>query len=210
MKYENRRSVIFFHTPLWNKPFFLCTFHFTVTTESFLWAKLSLFSTDLFLDITVSMTYISLSLNYYKRYCNICKQTLRKHVARNFNPEHNILEYFDMLHFFLSPQVKRSVIIINKNRFFLHIWIHFRRWGGLGAHTRKKKKKRLSSLAWLTLRRTNWKQRSQLSTACTGQHQNKIPRKVADLRKISKIYNHSSLPILPPEIHTYSILTRNY
>ena len=146
MKYESRRSVIFFHTPLWNKPFFLCTFHFTVTTESFLWAKLSLFSTDLFLDITVSMTYISLSLNYYKRYCNICKQTLRKHVARNFNPEHNILEYFDMLHFFLSPQVKRSVIIINKNRFFLHIWIHFRRWGGLGAHTRKKKKVKLTCL----------------------------------------------------------------
>ena len=142
LKYENRRSVIFFHTPLWNKPFFLCTFHFTVTTESFLWAKLSLFSTDLFLDITVSMTYISLSLNYYKRYCNICKQTLRKHVARNFNPEHNILKYFDMLHFFLSPQVKRSVIIINKNRFFLHIWIHFRRWGGLGVHTRKKNKKK--------------------------------------------------------------------
>ena len=58
LKYENRTSAIFFHVPTWNKPFFLCTFHFTVTTESFLRAKLSLFSTDLFLDITVSMTYM--------------------------------------------------------------------------------------------------------------------------------------------------------
>ena len=84
LKYENRKSAIFLHVSLWNKPSFLCTFHFTVTTESFLRAKLSLFSTDLFLDITVSMTYMWLwqscsslkqfqflfhkIINYYKRY----------------------------------------------------------------------------------------------------------------------------------------------
>ena len=106
---------------------------------------------------------------------------MRKHFARNFNPEHNILEYFDMLHFFLSAQVKRSVIITNKN--------------GLGL------------LALLTLQHTNWKQRSQLSITCMGQPQNGIPRKEVNLRKISKMHwNHSPLPTPPPEIHIYPIL----
>ena len=110
---------------------------------------------------------------------------MRKHLARNFNPEHNILEYFDMLHFFLSAQVKRSVIITNKN--------------GLGL------------LGLLTLQHTNWKQRSQLSITCMGQPQNGIPRKEVNLRKISKIHwNHSPLPTLPPEIHIYLILLWNY
>ena len=67
------------------------------------------------------ITILYYSITIIKNISNICKQTLRKYVARNFNPEHNFLEYFDMLHFFLSPQVKRSVIINNKNRIFLHI-----------------------------------------------------------------------------------------
>ena len=67
----------------------------------------------------------------------------------------------------------------------------------------------MKGLAWLTLGCTNWKQRSQLSITCTGQHQNKIPRKVVDLRKISKIFNHNPLPILPPEIYIYPILPQN-
>ena len=49
--------------------------------------------------------------------------------------------------FFLSPQVKRWVIITYKHGIYElpheNTPRHFRRWGGLCAHTRKKKKKKI-------------------------------------------------------------------
>ena len=93
----------------------------------------------------------NLSNKILPKNCKYCSKS-----SLSYNHGHNILRLLILYQVFFSPQVKRSVIIRSKHGTlklppaggaFVRTQekkkkkrLHFRRWGGQGAHTRKKKR----------------------------------------------------------------------